>query len=295
MKKIIARYFYAPICPESFASLDRLHHLFYKYKDQIHFEAFNVFDCAFKLRQDWFSREIELIKSIEEGGTYPLLFGLLFIQGKEIKGFPPSKQFMINTLKEYGVLLKEEDYQLNYVQINKTRLQCDMNKFEIKRYEKRTFMDTCIICTKHNPYLDEKTYAPKNWVKYEQSKAIFLEKCLDNDRLIGFIEYYNEEPIGFIEAFPLDMAQRLGFPVSTNDKNGAMITCLSVRSEMSGYGVASRLIGSLEREAREKKYRSIEVLSFPDERNWQPESLYAKIGYEKAKEINNLCIMKKNL
>ncbi|WP_156774434.1 hypothetical protein [Alkaliphilus oremlandii] len=45
MKKIIARYFYAPICPESFASLDRLHHLFYKYKDRIDFEAFNVFDC----------------------------------------------------------------------------------------------------------------------------------------------------------------------------------------------------------------------------------------------------------
>ena len=80
VKKITARYFYAPICPESFASLDRLYNLFSNYKEQIDFEVFNVFDCKFESPHSWFKSEEEIIKSITGSGTYPLLYGALFIQ-----------------------------------------------------------------------------------------------------------------------------------------------------------------------------------------------------------------------
>lgn len=295
MKKIVARYFYVPICPESFASLDRLRNLFLKYKEQIDFEAFNIFDCKFESLYSWFSSEEEIIESVRENGTYPLLFGKLFIQGNEIKGFPPSKKFISNALKEHGISFEEEDYKFDYGAITKERLKYDIDKFQIKKYDGKLLRDSCIICTKYNPYLDEKSYIPENWVKYEQLKTKFLEESLENGSLAGYIEYYNHEPVGFIEAFPLDVSRKLGFPISSKSTNGVMITCLSVRKEMSGYGVASRLIEYLEEEVKNRKYESIEVLSFPDERNWQPKSLYEKKGYKKVKEIKELCIMRKEL
>ena len=93
----------------------------------------------------------------------------------------------------------------------------------------------------------------------------------------------------------METSRRLGFPTSSNSSNGIMITCLSVRKEVSGYGVASRLIESMEMQARNRKYESIEVLSFPDKHNWQPESLYRKKGYRKVREISGYSIMKKVL
>lgn len=295
MEKIIVRYFYSPICPESFASLDRLYNLFMNYKEQVNFEPFNVFDCKFESPHSWFPSEEEIIRSVNGSGTYPLLYGKLFIQGNQIKGFPPSKQSISNILKEYGVFFKEEDYKFDYGETTRERLKCDINKIQIKRYEKKLLRDTCIVCTKYNPYLEEKTYLPEKWIKYEQLKSNFLKENLDKGSLIGYIGYYNEVPIGFIEAFPLDISRMLGFPISSKATNGVMITCLSIRKEMSGQGVASMLIEYLEKEAKEKKYKSIEVLSFPDVHNWQPKLLYEKKGYKKVKEIGELCIMKKEL
>lgn len=294
MKKIIARYFYSPICPEAFASLDRINNLFLKYQKDIDFQAFNVSDCNFQEVLSWFPREKELIDSISESGGYPLLFGKLFIQGNEIKGFPPSKTMISDMLKDHGVSFQEEDYQFDYGVTNRERHQCDSNKFRVKSYDEKNLKDCCIICTKHNPFLDEKTYIPENWAKYENLKVDFLRDNLDKDTLIGCIEYYEDEPVGFIEAFPLEISRRLGFPIS-NSANGIMITCLSVRKEVSGYGVASRLIESIECEAKNRQYESIEVLSFPDKHNWQPESLYAEKGYKKVKEVSHLSIMKKEL
>ncbi|WIV11528.1 GNAT family N-acetyltransferase [Proteiniborus sp. MB09-C3] len=295
MKKIIIRYFYTPICPEAFASLDRLYNLFSNYKEQVDFESFNVFDCKFESSHPWFPSEEEIIKSVNGNGTYPLLYGELFIQGNQIEGFPPSPKSISNALKEYGIFFKEEDYKFDYTTIKKEIFQCDNNRVQIKRYGKKILRDTCIICTKYNPYLDEKAYFPENWIKYEQLKGDFLKENLDKGSLIGYIGYYDEMPVGFIEAFPLDISKKLGFPISSKDDNDVMITCLSVRKEMSGQGIATRLIDYLEKEAKEKKYKSIEVLSFPDEHNWQPKSLYEKNGYKKVKEIRELFIMKKEL
>lgn len=295
MKKIIARYFYAPICPESFASLDRLYDLFLNYKEQVDFESFNVFDCKFESPHSWFPSEEEIIESINENGTYPLLFGKLFIQGNQIKGFPPSKRSISNALQEYDVFFEDEEYKFDYGTTSKEQIRCDINKIQIKRYEEKLLRDPCIVCTKYNPYLDEKTYLPENWVKYEKLKSNFLKDNLEQGSLIGYIGYYEEMPVGFIEAFPLDISKRLGFPISSKGTDGVMITCLSVRKEASGQGVASSLINYLEKEAKEKKYKSIEVLSFSDGQDWQPKSLYEKKGYKKVKDIGELFIMRKEL
>lgn len=295
MKKIIARYFYSPICPEAFASLNRINNLFLKYQKHIDFKSFNVFDCNFQSVDSWFHEEKELVDSLGENSGYPLLYGKLFIEGNEIKGFPPSKRMISDILKSNGVPFQEDDYRFDYGAANRGKFDCDIDGFHLKKYDEKNLKDSCIICTKHNPFLKEGTYIPENWAKYENEKVDFLKENLDREDLIGCIEYYGDEPVGFIEGFPLEISRRLGFPISDNNSTGIMITCLSVRKEVSGYGVASRLIEMIEGEARQRKYEVIEVLSFPDKHNWQPESLYRKNGYKKVREINGLSIMKKEL
>lgn len=295
MNKITVRYFYSPICPEAFASQDRLSSLFSKLEDKIHFESFNVYEGDFNSPFSLHPNEIKLINSIIANETYPLLYGQLFIGGKEIKGFPPSKKMIIDILNEFEIAINPNDYNYNYVSPNRERIDCAINKFEIKKYSKNTLLDTCIICTKYNPFIEEKLYSKSSWSKYENIKQKFLLDSLNKGQLIGFISYYEGKPAGFIEAFPLKIAKRLGFPVSDDSLNGVMITCLSIPKEMSGYGVASRLIEILEEEARKKNYKLIEVLSFPDDHNWQPKSLYEKHNYVEVKQIGKLTIMKKGL
>ncbi len=295
MKKITARYFYSPICSEAFASLDRLKNLFLKYQEYIDFQALNIFGCNLQSGFSWFPIEKELVDSIINNGEYPLLYGKLFIQGNEIKGFPPSKTMISKILKDYGVSFQEDDYQFDYGKANKMKFKCDREEFKIKKYDLKNLGDSCIICTKYNSFIDEINYIQENWAKYENLKIDFLKESLDRDDLIGYIEYYCGKPVGFIEAFPIEVSRRLGFPVSNINTSGIMITCLSVRKEVSGYGVASRLIDAIELEVKNREYDSIEVLSFPDKHNWQPESLYEKKGYRRVKEIKDLSIMRKEL
>lgn len=79
MKKINAKYFYSPICPESFASLDRLKELFRNYDQEIEFCSFNIFNFHDEGSYHWSAGEKDLIDSIHENGENPLLFGKLFI------------------------------------------------------------------------------------------------------------------------------------------------------------------------------------------------------------------------
>lgn len=291
-KKIIARYFYSPICPEAFASLDRIRALFEKHTEDIEFQSFNVVNIS---PNNWFPNELKLIDSICHNGQHPLLFGQLFIEGIEVKGFPPSKKHIESILKDYQIRLKDDAYVYSYCANVVVQQICDINRFKIDQLGKLNLRDTSMICTKFNPYLDEKSYSAAYWSKYENLKMGYISENLDNDTLIGCVEYYDSEPVGFIEVFPLKISRRLGFPVSGENDDGVMITCLSVRKEFSGYGVASRLIKSAELEVQKKNYHTIEVLAFPDNRNWHPKSLYAKKGYVEVRTIMDLCIMKKNL
>ncbi|AZR74211.1 hypothetical protein BBF96_12865 [Anoxybacter fermentans] len=118
---------------------------------------------------------------------------------------------------------------------------------------------------------------------------------LKEGKLTGIVAYYQKEPVGFIEAFSLDIASKLGFIVSGINTGGLMITCLSVRTEVSGYGVGSELIRKLEKEAQKKNFKTLEILSFPDSHNWQPLSLYKKQGFKEVKNIGELTLLKKSI
>ena len=118
---------------------------------------------------------------------------------------------------------------------------------------------------------------------------------LKDDRLIGVISYYKREPAGFVESFPLDIATKLGYPVSEVTGNKLLITCLSVRTEVWGNGIGSKLIKKLEKEAEKNNYKALEVISFPNERNWRPKSLYKKLGFKEIKKIGELSILQKPL
>lgn len=103
-----------------------------KYQKYIDFQAFSVLDCNFQSVLSCFPREKELIDSISGSGGYPLLYEKLYIQGNEIKGFPPSKKMISDILKDHGVSIVEDNYQFNYGATDRKNQQCDRNKLHIK-------------------------------------------------------------------------------------------------------------------------------------------------------------------
>lgn len=299
MKKIIARYFYAPICAESFATLDRLSKLFHTMAEHVSFEAFNTTENKLESAFPWFLNEKELLDTVKGKGIKPLIYSKLFIEGKEIKGFPPSKTMIEKTLQEYDIHFpKETTYQIDYKKVSRDLWDISRDKLYIRKYDKRSLSDVCLVCTKHNPFLEEREYMKEKWGEHEAAKENFLEEKLQEENMIGFIAYYEDQPVGLIEAFPLKLAAKLGFPVSDKDLNGVMITCLNIRKEVSGNGIASKLIKEMNEEARNRNYQSIEVLAFPDKNNWHPISLYQKHGYITVKNIEDLevlLLMRKSL
>ncbi len=294
MGRIIVRYFYSPICPESFATFKRLQQLFQDDNKYV-FESFNTIEDNLVSDLPWFPEEKKIIDTLRGKDGKPIFFGKLFIGGEEIKGFPPSPKSFKEVFSKHGLDWDPDLYKLHYGSIERKRWKCKQEDFIFKMYNENILLDVSCICTKYHPYLDEKNYKKKEWIKHEKQKVSFLLNKLKDDKLVGIVAYYKQEPAGFVESFSLDVATKLGYPVSELSDNMLMITCLSVRTEVSGYGIASKLIKKLEKEAKRDKYKSIEVISFPDKHNWHPISLYKKLGYKEIKTINDLLVLQKSL
>ena len=263
-------------------------------EDDVYFECFNTtknLDSPFP----WFSNEKELIDTFKGIGNKPLTYNKLFIEGKEIQGFPPSKKMIEKELNEYNIRFPKDAYQIYYKEKPIEQWTISQDQLFIKKYDNESLKGGCLVCTKHNPFLEESDYMKENWCDYEVAKEKYLKEKLQEENVIGYTAYYGEHPVGIIEAFPLKLAAKLGFPVSDINLNGMMITCMNIRKEVTGNGIASKLIKEINREAKNRNYDSIEVLAFPDDFYWQPISLYKKHGYEAVQKIDHLELMKKCL
>ncbi len=294
MSKLIVRYFYSPICPESFKTRERLKNLFRNY-DEFIFEYFNTAEDSLESKYPWFPEEIKVINTLEGKEGKPFFFGKLFIQGEKIKGFPPSSESLKEIFDRNHINWKPDLYSFYYKSVKREKWECNQEDFFLKKYDKNIPLDICRICTKYHPNLNENEYKKEIWEKHENNKLSFLNKKLKADKLVGISAYYKQKPVGFIESFPLDLATKLGYPVSELVDDRLMITCLSIRTEVSGYGIGSSLIKRLVEEAKKKGYKSLEVIAFPDEHNWHPVSLYKKLGFKEINKINELSIMKRSL
>ena len=84
MNKIRARYFYSPICTESFANISRLKSLFQKLSDEVDFECFNTTRISMDSDYPWFFAEQELLNTIQGVGNKLLSYNKLFIEGRHI-------------------------------------------------------------------------------------------------------------------------------------------------------------------------------------------------------------------
>ena len=288
MEKLVVRYFYCPICPESFATLERLQKLFKEYEDRIHFETFNITEGDFKSDYPWSPIEKKIIRYQK-----PLLYGKLFVDGVEIRGFPPSAKLLKELFDELDLEWQSDLYSFDYKKVDRDAYDCSEG-FKIDKYDETNLTDVCLVCTRHHPYIKPGSYSKERWEVPENKKERFLAEHLNNETLIGYIAYLNNQPVGFVEGFPLEIAEKLGFPIDETDGKGLMITCLTLRKEVKGNGLAKELLQIFEREARDN-YTSIQVLSFPDEHNWQPQSIYQKLGYGEVRKIDGLSLMKKEL
>lgn len=292
--KIIVRYFYSPVCPESFATLKRLKQLFQD-DDIFIFESYNTSTGNIVSKYPWFLKEEKIINTLEGKDDNPLFFGKLFIEGEEIKGFPPSPESLKETFKKVGLDWNPDLYKFNYESADRKRWKCEQEDFIFKRYNDNLLSDISCLCTMYHPYLNEKKYNKQEWIEHENQKEDFLSNKLKENKVIGAIAYYKKEPAGFAEAFPLDLAIKLGYPVSELCDNRLMITCLSVRTEVTGYGIGNKLLNMLEKEAIRGKFKSIEVISFPDRHNWHPGPMYKKLGYKEIKRLNDLSVLQKSI
>ncbi|MEC9489250.1 MAG: GNAT family N-acetyltransferase [Halanaerobium sp.] len=293
-EQLVVRYFYSPICPESFATLERLKSLFQNYRE-VYFEYFNFAAEKPSSKISWFPAEEAVLATCKGKGRQPLFFGKLFIEGTVIQGFPPSPLSLQKVFAKNNLKWVPELYPFEYSSPPQIDQDIIFTDFQLFSYGESLTRDSCQLCTRYHPYLSETSYDPGTWQRHEEKKLQFLQKAHAENRLLGEIAYNQRQPVGFIEAFNLNLARELGFPVSAAAKSGLMITCLSIRPEFSGQGLARKLLGKLEEDAHNRGYHSLEVISFPDSHNWQPSSLYQKMGYTTYECIEELKIMKKCL
>lgn len=282
----MVRYFYAPICPESFATLERLRRLL-QGREEIRLELFNVAAGPPASPEPWYPAEEALLQTCRGAGDEPLLYGKLFVAGEAIPGFPPAGKKLGEVFAKHGIPFSAEEYTHEYGSpLRRERWEdCSPEGFSMHGYTAADLLPACRICTLHHPYLQPAEYRAEKWESCEQGKINYIQSRLTKGDLIGVIAYYGGEPAGFAEALPLPEASGLGFPVSQRNPLGLMITCLSIRKEVSGYGLARRLLGQLEAEASAGGYRTLEVLAFADRHHWQPKSLYEKMGYHLVKPL----------
>ncbi len=293
MKKIIARYYYAPICPEAFATIDKLDNLFSKYDDSIEFIVADFSKGLIVEKDIQFAEERKYINRIHTGEE-ALLYGKLFIEGVLINGFPPSAKLIEENFLKHGLPLGKFYYEAKYQKIIRNKFDCRKDELVSKQVCKKNGIDVCLLCTKYNRFLDDNKYDNTYWAKYENQKLKHLLTGIKDNNSIAIIEYHNGNPVGFIEGYTLEESRKYGFP--TNRKNkGYMITCLHIKEEVSGNGIAKKLITGFEEEVAKKGCESVQVLAFPDMANWQPIGMYKKSGYSIEKKIGDITLMIKEL
>ena len=170
------------------------------------------------------------------------------------------------------------------------KIEFDEQFFKTRKLEKNNSYDACLICTKYSRYISRDNYIKTNWAKYESEKSIHLNESISSEEVIGFIEYHASTPIGFIEGYPIEIASKYGFVVDDSEK-ACMITCLHIREEAKGYGLSKKLILKFLDEAREKGFKSVQVIAYQDNMNWQPIGLYKKVKFIEQRKIGDASLM----
>lgn len=282
--QITARYFYPPICPESFATKNRLEKIFAEIPE-VNFSAYNTVTDDLSSSAKWFPPEEELLATLQGTGSTQLLYGKLFINGKQVQGFPPAPKSIQEILNENDITWSSEAYDFNYQQPDRARWDCKREDFAFKTYQERLTSDLIRVCTLHHPYTNAVSYDQDVWEAPEEAKLKFLKDKVASEQLVGVGAYYQNKAVAFIEAFNLNLAAALGFPVYST-KASLLITCLTVQTEVAGYGLGSKLVNNLKEEASRQGYNSLQVVAFPDKENWQPYSFYKNHKFKVVKEID---------
>ena len=289
MEKIFARYYYVPICTESFASLDRLRNFFSHIDDKVQFDVINYFTDEIELNDSFNDCEMRFIKSVQTNQAL-LMYGKLFINDIEVLGFPPSRNQIEEILTNLNLKANYEELKAFYNAPINNKTDFDKQLFCTTKFDEDNCFDACLICTKFSRYLNKENYSKINWEKYELQKSNHLIRSYRSNDVIGFIEYHNNIPVGFIEGYSTKNASKYGFIV-TDDSNGCMITCLHIREEAKGYGISKKLISEFLNEAKEKGFKTVEVIAFQDNMNWQPIGLYTKMNFVEQKKIGDISLM----
>lgn len=293
MKNIIARYYYAPICTESFASFQRLSSFFSKLEDQSYFCAYDISQVRVSVDASYKSNEKDFIEGLYANKKL-LKYGKLFINDIEIKGFPPSPKHIKTILDDLSINGDFDLLNSPYGSAKRTRENYDHKRFTSKIIDQDTSNDLCLLCTKYNPFLKDSHYCEREWAYAEKSKEKFIRKSIESKNIIAFVEYNNEIPVGFIEGYPSDLAARYGFVVHSL-KDACMITCLHIRQEARTYNLSRKLIKRFLEQARNMNYKSVEVIAYPDDANWQPRTLFIKMGFTQVAHVDHVFLMKIDL
>ncbi len=293
MGKKFARYYYVPICTESFASLNRLKEFFSELENEVDFLAINISSDDVVINNTYKTNERKFIEDLNNNRQL-LKYGKLFVNDIEILGFPPASKYIKEVFVELKINADYKSLKSPYNLPVGKKENFEEKNFKTIKLDEKNCNDICLLCTKYNRYILEDNYIKDDWEKPEQAKSKHLIESMKAKKIIAFIEYYNDEAVAFIEGYDKINASKYGFII--NEKvDSCMITCLHIREEASGNGISKKLISKFLNEAKEIGYKSVEVISYPDEINWQPKSLFKKMGFTLVREIDKTSLMRINL
>lgn len=293
-----------PLCPDSITLAEQVDNILSEFSPStFNLKVIDIWHNYDEFVQ--FIKECKTTKTIQENfKQINNIFGLVFVNKKEVSGVP------LNELKLKNAILQELDQE----PIDVPLLDLDLSElgwfakprkdFDIRRVKTELVNEDNIrylvdLCMKYNPLRGE---APERSDRaYFTSIKAKMKWFLEINNLFGpnaILAFYQDQVLGFIEFLPREFARKAGVICGSDSKKKVItITCLSVRKNFQRLGIGKKLVHRLEKYAKKRGYKYLEVGAFRGNTNWQPIAFYKKLGFYKVvnSTIGNRCIMQKKL
>jgi hypothetical protein len=192
----IARYFFNPGCPESYATLDKLARLFHG--QPVIFESYNVLQDSLASANPFSAAEKKLLAVLEGGEGTPLMYGKLFLDGEEVSGFPPAPEPLRRRLTALGLPFEASRYPFSYG-ASPARTPGPGGALRLEPYRAANLDALARLCTAHHPYLAPEDYREAEWRPYEERRKSYVRGLLDSGEIIGVIAFAGPDEAGFVE------------------------------------------------------------------------------------------------
>lgn len=287
--KPIIRFYYSPMCNEALMAKHQLNNLFQPHSNVFDYQAISIWsddvDCIPK------NTPASAFFQKLQNNLITFNFARLFINWEPIP-MPKLHQHLQQYFENHALPFDATAFQNFHGKWEAPIVTFDLHELHVEKVVTSNIKTHCSLCSKANLYIPPNCLPRELWDTIDAEKEAFLIENKDALGYVGFTALHQNNAVGMIEALPLNQAKRNGFPVKEHP-NTLMITCLHIGHGATGLGLSKKLYKALESEAKQLGFCAIQVVAYPAEYNWQPESFYQKQGFKQAIRTESFCIMEK--